>query len=107
MSGYEEWVKYEASVIKSDGCSKVTDIHKFCCLEHDLAYYYGRNPKHAFVVGWDKAQKVTRGDADTAFRRCNQYFSEFKLYSPMALWRWVGVRVGGWNAWNKHRKVRS
>lgn len=106
MSTYTEWVTAEAKAINSDGCSKVTDIHKICCYEHDLAYHYGRDPREAFQLGWEKARKIDRGYADGVFRECNQTQSKLKDGSPMALWRWLGVRLGGWNAWRKHRKLR-
>jgi hypothetical protein len=106
MLSYEEWIKEEALKIKSDGCSKVPDFNKICCLEHDLAYHYGKDPKDAYHEGWEKAQKVKRGYPDAEFRRCNQEKSKLKIGSPLAAWRWVGVRLGGWNAWRKHRKER-
>jgi hypothetical protein len=96
---YREWVRGEAKRINSDGCSHVLDIHKDCCLEHDLAYYYGRSPQAAFVTrSWSLAAKCSRSSADARFRECNG--------DLIGLWRWAGVRVGGWNAWRKHRKAR-
>lgn len=96
---YIKWIREEASKINSDGCSGVIDISKDCCLEHDLAYYYGRDPSSAFVVkSWSLAAKISRSEADAAFRKCNG--------DLMGLWRWAGVRLAGWNAWRKHRKAR-
>lgn len=103
---YKEWVRAEAKKINSDGCSVVFEINNFCCYVHDLEYYYGRRAAHAFHVGWDNADKITRIDADLEFRKCNQEHSRFRISSPLAAWRWAGVRVLGWNAWRKHRKLR-
>jgi hypothetical protein len=102
MSEYYDWIKAEALKINSDGCSRVLDIHKVCCYEHDLAYFYGRDPQKAYVVGWGLAAKISRSDADEYFKHCNLLMGP----SALAWWRWMGVRLGGWNAWRKHRKER-
>lgn len=107
-NAYWEWVKEQALLIKTDGCTGVIDFRKHCCYEHDLGYFYGRDPRHAFacrntlispdrdVEAWTLAAKISRSEADARFRQCN----------PIAKWRWIGVRLGGWNAWRKHRKER-
>ena len=104
---YWTWVRAEASLIKSDGCSKVADIHKDCCYEHDLAYHYGRDPRASYAIkSWSLAAKISRSEADARFRKCNQELSSLGKASPLAGWRWLGLRVGGWLAWRNHRKVR-
>ena len=105
-SDYYKWVTLEAKKINSDGCSHVLDIHKICCYEHDLGYYYGRDPADAYSEGWDKAAKIQRAEVDRRFRACNQAQDPLGKDSPMAWWRWLGVRIGGWKPWNEHRKLR-
>ena len=99
---YWEWIKTQAFGIKSDGCSKVLDFDKDCCYEHDLGYFYGRSPIEAYAAHlagseepWSLAAKCSRSEIDAIFRNCT-----------CAKWRWVGVRLLGWNAWRKHRKAR-
>lgn len=105
---YLKWVREEAKKINSDGCSGVPDFHKDCCLEHDLAYFWGRDPIEAYKLSsgphedgvlWSLAGKITRSEADARFRKCQG--------DLMGFWRWLGVRIGGRFAWNNHRKVRS
>lgn len=97
---YKEWVQSEAAKIKSDGCTGVPDFHKDCCFEHDLAYYYGRDPRAAFVTkSWSLAAKISRSETDARFRECQG--------DLMGIWRWIFMKAGGsWLAWRRHRKVR-
>ena len=111
---YWDWIKEEARRIKSDGCSNVPDFHVDACWEHDLSYWYAKCPRSAYKhycdgVGlyWSVADSLSRGEADAQFRRRHQERSVFGKGSPMALWRWAGVRLGGWKPWSNHRKVRS
>lgn len=94
---YREWVRGEAKKIGSDGCTCVAEFHPDCCFEHDLGYYYGRDPRSAFQVGWPLADPVDRSFVDHRFRDCNP---------EILFYRWWGVRMGGWNSWRKHRKAR-
>lgn len=108
---YWEWVKSEATLIDTDGCSKVLNFHLECCLEHDLGYYYGKDPRDAYrlwVKGdpdyWKNAADITREEADRRFRKCHQVRSKLGWWSWVAFWRWRGVRRGGQGAWDKHRE---
>jgi hypothetical protein len=111
---YWDWIKTQAFGIKSDGCTGVRDFRLRCCYEHDLSYFYGRCPQSAYLAWqadpksdvWSLAGKITRSEADARFRKCNQDLSPVGEESPMAWMRWIGVRLGGWNAWRKHRKAR-
>lgn len=96
---YMEWIRREAKAINSDGCSHVLEIHKDCCYEHDLGYYYGRDPRQAYKLDdWSLAARISRKEVDARFEACN---------GPLMGWyRWLGVRIGGWNIWRKHRKLR-
>ena len=110
MTHYWDWVKGEAALIDTDGCSGVTGLRIECCFEHDLGYYYARDPRVAYRYWrfgqqdyWEKAPEITRMTADARFRRCLQNRSRSGRWSPMSLWRWIGVRVGAQGAWDRHR----
>jgi len=68
------------------GCTGVPDFYKSCCDDHDEHY---------------SAHDVTRAEADAEFRRCIQGKSPLGKCSPMALWRWAGVRLLGRHAWRR------
>jgi hypothetical protein len=84
----EYWarVRRAAQLLGSDGCTGVTQIYRDCCYEHDIAYVTGRTVEGA---------PLTRAEADAMFRRCIQARSPLRSLSPMAWWRWVGVRLLG------------
>ena len=110
---YWDWIKVEAKRINSDGCSKVVDFRRECCYLHDLAYYYGRDPKDAYKrylmndgQCWANADKINRGYADGLIKQCYHDKSPINGASPLVWTRWLGTRAGGWWAWRKHRKVR-
>lgn len=103
---YWEFVHAEAGLIGSDGCSKVSGLNLECCEEHDLGYRHGCDPRSAyrhFREGienyWALADRITRGEVDKRFRVCLQARSLFGIVSPMAWWRWAGVRVFGKGAY--------
>jgi hypothetical protein len=104
---YWEWVRSEAELLGSDGCSAVTGIKIDCCFEHDLAYRTGRDPRNAFLAfragylyPWAKAKRITRRDTDARFRQCLQNRSALGRYSPVAWYRWAGVRLFGGRRWS-------
>lgn len=113
---YWDWVRSEATLIDTDGCSGVSGFRLDCCLEHDLGYYYGRDPRDAYrhyieIDGvpedyWSQAAKIDRKTVDARFRKCNQVKSKCGRWSPMALWRWIGVRIGGKKSWDEYRLER-
>jgi hypothetical protein len=85
-------------------------FHVECCFEHDLGYYYAKDPRDAYLreltgslTPWQDAKPIDRATVDARFRRCHQNRSVFGHWSPMALYRWVGVRVGGQRRWDAHR----
>lgn len=100
---YKDWVKQEAAAIGSDGCTVVSEIYHWCCLQHDLCYHYARDPRDAYKVGWPAAKPITRAESDRLFRECMQSLSPMKKGSPLAFWRWLGVRAGGWKPWRDAR----
>ena len=75
-------------VFSSDGCSSAPDFDfgATCCLAHDRDYFEGTK---------------TRRVADRDMRRC---IAE-KGYIVLPWVYWLGVRVGGWYAWAKHRRA--
>lgn len=97
---YRAWVKREAKAVGSDGCTFVSELYHICCLEHDLGYRYGLDPRSAYMVGWEKARPIARAEVDRRFRECIRAHSAFGRYSPIAFVRWLGVRVFGYFLWN-------
>lgn len=85
-AAYWEGVRARANELESDGCSVVTEAFQQCCFEHDIAYRTG-----ARLDG----TPITRREADARFRQCMQLRSRFGKVSPMAWWRWAGVRLFG------------
>ena len=83
---YWDRVRGAADALGSDGCTGVADVYLDCCREHDIAYATGRTVEGA---------PVTRAEADAMFRRCIQSRSPLGRLSPLAWWRWLGVRVFG------------
>jgi hypothetical protein len=107
---YWSWVRSEAALVDTDGCSAVLGFKVECCEEHDLAYFYARDPRIAYrrwLLGhldyWAVAGPITRGEADRRFRRCHQIRSTLGRWSPMAIYRWLGVKWGAQDAWDRHR----
>lgn len=79
-------VRERAAELGSDGCSGVTNAHRDCCLEHDIAYRL-----HTTVDG----VPLTKAEADTRFRSCLQRRSKAGALSPLAWWRYLAVRWFG------------
>lgn len=118
--GYYNWIAIEARKIHSDGCSGVPDWHLKCCYEHDLGYYYGRDPRAAYAAflgadlgadgrpqdPWTLAGKIARSEIDARFRHCNRAESVSPIGAVDAIVRWLGVRIFGRGRWNDHRKER-
>lgn len=107
MTPYWSFIEKEATALKSDGCTLVSELFHICCLEHDCAYKLHKDPRDAyryFEQGctnyWDLASPISRGEADKRFRKCMQERSKLGRFSPVSWLRWVGVRVGASRAWN-------
>ena len=66
---------------------------------HDWLYHMGTaNP---FLPKIITSERGARSWADAWFRDAMQDFSH-----PIRAWvRWIGLRVGGWWGWRKHRKA--
>ena len=109
-----DWVDSEAALIQTDGCSKVSGAYRRWCRVHDLSYYFARDPVSAYLnyrlcaAGdlnyWHNAMPITKADADAAFRRGIQSDSAAGFFSPVALWRWLGVKCFGGKTWESHRQ---
>lgn len=93
-SAYWTTIRAIAQEMHSDGCSGVPDFYIDACYEHDYHYRYAET-----LYGFP----VTRVEADARFRQVIQARSRFGRFSPMAAWRWVGLRLFGERAWETHR----
>lgn len=107
---YWEFIRSEAALVKTDGCSAVTGARVDCCFEHDLAYFFAKDPHSAYrqwrennYYFWEDADPIDRDEADARFRQCLRNRSVMGRWSFMAWWRWAGVRLGAQGAWDRHR----
>lgn len=92
---HEYWQAITAwALVHSDGCSGVADIYIRACWEHDYHYRFGRTLSGA---------PISRRQADARFRQVIQELSPAGVLSPVSWWRWAGLRLAGWKAWNGHR----
>jgi hypothetical protein len=109
---YWNFIKSEAALMDTDGCSAVTGARVECCFEHDLGYRRARDPRDAYrhfrngrlADPWDAALPIERSEVDRRFRQCLMNRSTLGRWSPMAWWLWAGVRVGAKGAWERHRQ---
>lgn len=106
---FREWIRQEADLIDSDGCSFATGARKICCLIHDLEYFYAKDAGDAYVLCcegiknyWAQARPTNRQKVDSDFVRCNQREAWLGWFSPIAAIRRL-VKVFGQRAWDKHR----
>lgn len=90
-AAYLAWLRAWASQ-HSDGCTGVLDIHVDCCYQHDFCYHTHLDP---FSVFQGHPVAITRVAADHMFRGCNEGEDVLGRFSPLAWWRWVGVRLFG------------
>lgn len=101
--GYEAWLKEVAMLNQFDGCTGVSEVYRICCLQHDFAYHSGFD---ALSVYLGSPQKLSRRQADAQFKACNQEESFMKRWSPIALFRWIGVRAFGWALWGDYHDLQ-
>lgn len=94
---YWEWVEEQAKLIKSDGCTHALELARKCCWEHDLAFYYGRDPRHAYTCGWRRADKIGFVETNNRLGGCLPWWLKY---------RWLAVMGGGWILWCDHRRKR-
>jgi len=83
---YWKKVRARAKELKSDGCTGVADIYLDACYEHDV---HCRTHKTIYHL------PLSSKEAATVFRERIHQMSWFNGLSPMAWWRWAGVRVLG------------
>ena len=86
-----EEVEWTAAVLKANGCSGVPEFYHQACLLHDCYYRLGVDFTY---------QSITRREADSRFNWAIRARSRFGRMSPMAWWRWVGVRLFGGSSWD-------
>lgn len=90
---YRRLVRINARRLSSDGCTGVPNIYVLACYDHDIAYR-----THEDVFGGP----LTREQADLRFKWALQHESPLGRLSPMAWWRWQGVRLAGQHAWDTY-----
>ena len=83
-------VREAAGWLESDGCTGVPDFYRDACLEHDVHYRV-----HHTIFG----EPISRREADWRLRLAIEDRSMLGSFSPMALWRWAGVRWLAGTAW--------
>lgn len=84
-------VRTQALELGANGCSGVPEFYAEACLEHDIHYRTGKLVDGGYLL--------LRAEADWIFRCRIQQRSWFCLFSPMAWWRWLGVRWFGGASW--------
>jgi hypothetical protein len=119
---YIHWLRAEATLIDTDGCSAVSGLKVECCYEHDLSYFYAKDPREAYrrrngalpgsSLVWSNTPPITFEETNRRFRKCLQARSKLGRYSPMALWRWAGVAWfpasrASWDAHRQREKVQA
>lgn len=95
---YWQWIREEAKKIGSDGCTAPSQFGECCCLQHDLCFHYGKDPRHAFQIGGEEAWKL----ADPI-----SFLATNNLFAGCLPWwlryRWIAVMTGGWLIWKRAR----
>ena len=106
MLNYWQWIEQEARAINADGCTGVSEWHRECCFEHDLACRYGKDDRAAYAfytvypladdhsAWWALATAMSRRQADYMFATCNYEWSATKLGRVRSFFRFLGVRLG-------------
>jgi hypothetical protein len=81
---YRQWIREQAKLINSDGCTKALELKQDCCFEHDLFYHYGRDPRDAFDLHqkghsdpWENAKKMRKVTADWRLGQCSKLWWRF------------------------------
>lgn len=80
--GWWDTLTQKALAIHADGCTKVTQAFKPCCLLHDVLWSLCKT-EDEFLT------------ADRLFRRCIQQRSRLGRFSPLSHIRYFGVRTFG------------
>lgn len=83
---YRDWIDDKAAELGADGCSGVSGAYVWCCKEHDVHWRLGTRRN---------GTPISRAEADLVFRSCIQRCSPFGFWSPMAWWRWLGLKWFG------------
>lgn len=109
---YHDFIREEAALINADGCTGVTNVNGWACLEHDLAYYHGKRPTHAYrkyCAGvedfWGDAEPTTFEEANANFKRALFRESVFGHLNPLSWVRYAAMRLKKTrSAWDEHRQ---
>lgn len=81
---YWDQVRDEAGRLGTDGCTGVSGLFVECCMEHDIHYRTGK------TLG---GTPITKREADARLRACMMSRSKLGYFSPIAWWRWAGLRL--------------
>lgn len=81
------------SFVDSDGCTGVPDFYHWGCVLHDWCYR-----THIDFAGSD----ITKDQADLLLRDYIRSKSLFGRFSPMAWWRWRGVKYLAERPWERY-----
>ena len=106
LKTYWQFIEEQARYLGSDGCTVVSEWHRECCFEHDLACHYKKDPRSAYAHytyfpgadepsdWWALADPMSRREADYAFARCNYDWSYNTQGRIRSFIRFLGVRLG-------------
>lgn len=86
-----KWLTEWAST-HSDGCTKITQLHQHCCWQHDYGYQTGFQARSVWS---GNPIVISRKETDVEFRQCNESEDPLGRFSPLAWWRYAGVRLFG------------
>lgn len=76
----------------SDGCTGVPNFYLSACVVHDFYYRTHRD---------FEGTPINKVYADNMFKKLIQRKSLFGIFSPMAQWRWLGVKFFAQKAWEE------
>lgn len=95
----EYWarVRKRAAELGADGCSRVSEWNRDCCLLHDIHCRTGMDMN---------GNPITRQEADYLFWECNRQRTPFSWFSPRSWIRWAGVRIGAMFGIGVRRETR-
>lgn len=86
---YIKRIELRSTQLNCDGCTKVTEWNRICCLHHDIMYRTGMD-----IDG----NPVTKEIADVLFYECNRIRAWLGLswYDPFSYARYLGVKIHLW-----------
>lgn len=109
---YRDWIENEARLIHADGCTGVSNVNGWACLEHDVQFWHGRSAVDAYRqwsrgntrAYWAHSRQITFEEANQHFK--SSLFRESVLghLNPMTWWRYRAMKLKATRAaWDRHR----